>query len=430
MSIPVFFTACVAGSTTPAPTYAFAPPSDETSSKSAADDARANDLTKGAAVRSSSSHGEPHGASAHAIEGAEIEDDGEDDALGDAADVGVAVRRPHPLASYSQSQLQQAVREDPQSLGPMSVGAPNGGALFNAVQLPEDPRWERVDASHAWGTQETVDGLTRAVAKVHEQYPDSLRLPIGHISGRFGGHLNPHRSHQAGTDVDIGFYYKPTAHRWYVRGTRETLDLPRTWALVRAFITETDVKFILVDHSIQALLREYAESIGEDEQWLNDVFRGQGYARPPLIRHAKGHATHLHVRFYSPEAEETGRRCYPALVSSGKIKPATTFVSYKAKKGDTLLSLAKRFNTTVKAIKRVNGLRSNTILAKRSYKIPSTGHSVQQVRPVEVPPRRLPPSTAQIGRAKVASPLRQPSRDVAAEELDECERDSAGGDCE
>jgi len=376
------------------------------------------------------SRGEARNGRAHDIDDAEIEDDSEHDALADSTNIAVAARRPHPLASYTQSQLQQAVREDPQSLGPMSVGAPNGGALFNAVQLPEDLRWERVDASHAWGTQETVDALTRAIAKVHEQYPDSLRLPIGHISGRFGGHLNPHRSHQAGTDVDIGFYYKPAAHRWYVRGTRETLDLPRTWALVRAFITETDVKFILVDHSIQALLREYAESIGEDEQWLNDVFRGQGYARPPLIRHAKGHATHLHVRFYSPEAEETGRRCYSALVSAGKIKPATTFVSYKAKKGDTLLSLAKRFNTTVKAIKRVNGLRSNTILAKRSYKIPSTGHSVQQTRPVEVPPRRLPPSSGRQIRTKVAFPVTQPSLNTPVEELDGCESDSPGGDCE
>lgn len=360
------------------------------------------------------------------------DDDPDDDAPGDDAALQTSSERvalvplpPHPLSQRSQAQLQQAVREDPQSLGPMSVGAPNGGALFNAVQLPEDARWERVDPAHAWGTQETVDNLARAVGKVHAQFPDSLRLPIGHLSSRYGGHINPHRSHQAGTDVDIGFYYKPEAHRWYVRGTKDTLDLPRTWALVRAFITETDVRFILIDHSIQALLRDYASSIGEDERWLDDIFKGAGYTRPALIRHAKGHATHLHVRFYSPIAEETGRRCYPALISAGKIKPSASFVSYKAKKGDTLLSLAKRFGTTVKAIKRVNGLRSNTILAKRAYKIPSTSHTVHQARPVEIPARRLPPTSSGKAVAATNSPTPLEGEDVAG-----CDADDTDGDCE
>lgn len=331
----------------------------------------------------------------------------------------------HPLASWSAAEIQEALTGEPERLGPMSVGAPNGGALFNAIQLPEDPRWQRVDAAHAWGTQETVDAITRAVAKVHEEFPDSPPLPIGHISARNGGHLNPHRSHQSGTDVDLGFFYRPEAHRWYVRGTRQSLDLPRTWALVRALVTETDVRFILLDHSIQALLLEYATSIGEDRAWLNDLFKGRGYSRPPMIRHAKGHATHLHVRFYSPIAEETARRCYPALLTAGKIKPATHFVSYKAKKGDTLLSLAKRFKTTVKAIKRVNGLRSNTILAKRSYKIPSTGHSVAPPRPVEVPPRRLPPTVNnRTDWSRTGAPADAP--EYAAE----CDSDDLGGECE
>lgn len=372
------------------------------------------------AIASSSQTGSP----------APVPVEGQDEEIADEPDIGseTAAALPsvaHPLEGWSAEAIQNTVRKDPERLGPMSVGAPNGGVLFNAVQLPEDSRWERVDPSHAWGTQETVDNIARAVAQVHEQFPDSPKLPIGHISGRHGGHLNPHRSHQAGTDVDIGFYYRPDAHRWYVRGTKQTLDLPRTWALVRAFVTETDVRFILLDHSIQALLREYATSIGENEAWLDDVFKGHGPTRPPLIRHAKGHATHLHVRFYSPVAEETGRRCYPALLSVGKIKPATHFVSYKAKKGDTLLSLAKRFGTTVKAIKRVNGLRSNTILAKRSYKIPSTGHSVHASRVVEVPPRRLPPGARQavVGSSK-------PGPGTGEGDWQECTEDHAGGDCE
>lgn len=422
-----FFTACIGVPAVGAPTYADAPPVGQRSSAAnAGDDASSPSAHPSNEPSSRLGAGMTQHAAHHGAEEDGIDDETDEDELGSA--LAAAPRAPHPLAALSASQLQKAVREDPESLGSMSVGAANGGALFNAVQLPDDPRWQRVDAAHAWGTRETVDNITRAIAKVHAEFPGSPQLPIGHISGRLGGHLRPHRSHQAGTDVDVGFYYKPEAHHWYVRGTRETLDLPRTWALVRAFITETDVKFILIDHSIQALLREYATSIGEDEQWLSDLFKGQGYTRPAMIRHAKGHATHLHVRFYSPEAEETGRRCYPALVSAGKIKPATTFVSYKAKKGDTLLALAKRFGTTVKTLKRVNGLRSNTILAKRVYKIPSTGHAVHQSRPVDVPPRRLPPAIELAVKAPSApvGPQAQPRFDDA----DLCDSDEPGGDCE
>lgn len=334
-----------------------------------------------------------------AYEGPEVDeveddlfDDGDEEERFGVSASGRGVERVHPLAAVSATELRRRLQHEPSSLGPMSVGAPNAGALFNAVQLPEDPRWQRVSPSAAWGTQETIDFLSSAIGRVVEQYPDSLPVAIGHISDRDGGPLRPHRSHQAGADVDVGYYHKPEAHRWYQRATRENLDLPRTWALVRALITETDVRLILIDHSIQAWLREYAESIREDAAWLDDIFGAKGSTRPALIRHAPGHATHLHVRFYNPIAEETARRCYSGLVALGKVKLQPSFVSYKARKGDTLLALAKRFGTTVKAIKRANGLRSNTILAKRVYKIPSVDRpKITLTRAQSVPPRRLPP---------------------------------------
>lgn len=332
--------------------------------------------------------------------GEDVEDDGlddqsrdEDDERSHYAGAGKAVTRPHPLAGLSASELRRRLERDPSSLGPMSVGAPNGGALINAIQLPEDPRWELVSPGAAWGTRETIDYLSDAVARVVEQYPDSLPLAIGHISDRDGGPIRPHRSHQSGADVDVGYYYKPDAHKWYQRATKDNLDLPRTWALVRALITETDVRLILIDHSIQAWLRDYAESVNEDRVWLDDIFGVKGSRRPALIRHAPGHATHLHVRFYNPIAEETARRCYADLVALGKVRVQPSSVNYKARKGDTLLALAKRFGTTVKAIKRANALRSNTILAKRVYKIPSSAkHSISMGPSQTVPPRRLPPT--------------------------------------
>ncbi|MCA9623482.1 MAG: penicillin-insensitive murein endopeptidase, partial [Myxococcales bacterium] len=86
----------------------------------------------------------------------------------------------------------------------VSLGRPNAGALEVGVEMPEDPRWEIVVPQHAWGTQETVDGIAAAVAAVNREHPGAHPLHIGDLSREFGGPLYPHRSHQSGRDVDLG----------------------------------------------------------------------------------------------------------------------------------------------------------------------------------------------------------------------------------
>jgi murein endopeptidase len=315
-----------------------------------------------------------------------IEDESDD--VNDASGV-TAIRPPHPLDGVPQDEVLRRLREAPASLGSMSLGRPNGGGLINGERLPPDPRWEHVDESHAWGTEETVQYLTAAIGQLFEQFPDSPPVFIGHISGPNGGYLSPHRSHQSGQDVDLGFFYT-TKHQWYQRASAANLDLPRTWALVRAFITHTDVRVIFLDHSLQGLLRAYATRIGEDPAWLASVFGGNGNNNP-LIRHAPGHATHLHVRFYNPQAEETARRCYAGLIAMKRIPQPTYYLEHVAKKGDSLNSLAKRYGVSVKELRRINRMRGKVIFAKVKYKVPRRGPA--PMPPVSrVPPRRLPPS--------------------------------------
>ncbi len=304
--------------------------------------------------------------------------------------------RPHPLDGVSQSELEQRLKRDPSQLGSISLGAPSGGRLFNAIQMPaDDPRWELVDAAHAWGTQETVQYLSRAIGKVHEQFPGSPKLYIGHISAKQGGHLSPHLSHQAGRDVDISYFYTDERAGWYARAGAHNLDLPRTWAFVRALITETDVELILIDHSLQALIRRYALQIGEDEAWVHGLFRGQGKLRP-LIVHAKGHATHIHVRFYNPVAQETARRAYTSLVTRGLVQPPTYYVSHKVKPGETLGMLSRKYGVDVSTIKKANGLRRSLIRAGRVYRIPKSGGVRALPARVTIPARRLPPRSPEL----------------------------------
>ncbi|RLB54055.1 MAG: murein endopeptidase, partial [Deltaproteobacteria bacterium] len=147
----------------------------------------------------------------------------------------------------------------------------------------------------------------------------------------------------------------------------------------------------------------YAESIGEDSGWLDQLFGGPTTTLRPLIRHAKGHKTHIHVRFYNPVAQELGRRAYPILVAQDRIKPHTYFTRYRARKGDMLGRLANRFGCTVKAIQRANRLRSTRIRAGRTYLIPRKG-KVAAPPKVIIPQRRLPPPAAGTRRHSVAAP--------------------------
>ncbi len=309
---------------------------------------------------------------------------------GAALAVTGAAPPPHPLDGWTDDQIAAALRDAPEQLGSISFGSPNAGQLWGGVQLPEGEGWVRVDAAHAWGTEETVAALIACVEAVRAEFPNTPPVRIGHLSAREGGRLSPHLSHQSGRDADVGYYYLG-GQRWYARATAQNLDRARTWAFVRALITLSDVEMILIDAGLQALLREHALAIGEDPTWVAGIFRGGG-GLPPLVRHARGHTTHLHVRFFSPVARETARRAQPALVAAGIVDPPTAYVIHRARSGDTLGKLARRYGTTVQAIQRANGLRSTVILARQTYRIPQPSAPAPALQPIVVPPRRLPPA--------------------------------------
>jgi len=298
-----------------------------------------------------------------------------------------------PFADMNDKQIANALNKDPASLGSMSLGYTNSGALFNGVQMPDGPRWIIMNKSETWGTQETVGFIIASINKVHEQFPTgTLPIRIGDISDRDGGRLDRHVSHQAGRDADLSWYYKAESNcGWWTVGTKANMDMPRTWALIRAFFTETDVELILIDRKIQVLLYNYAKSIGEDRDWLNRVFQYPNKNGGAIIRHARGHATHVHVRFYNRNAQEMGRRAYKIMVKRKLIKPPTYYIYHKVRKGQTLGHLAKRYGTSVKSIMRANGLRSTRIRAGRKYRIPKRGGVKPAPGVAHIPPRRMPP---------------------------------------
>jgi penicillin-insensitive murein endopeptidase len=316
-------------------------------------------------------------------------------------------RLPEGLAALSPGQISRQLATNPGELGPLSIGWTNSGMLLNAVQLPPDERYAIMDPGASWATQETVESLRRAVGAVHAAYPDSPRLHVGHLSQRRGGRLTGHKSHQSGRDVDVDYYHKTPKPQFYRTATAASLDRHRTWTFVRALITETDVEMIFINTSIQRLLKRHAEGLGEDSDWLDSIFEVDSKEPYPIIRHARGHQTHIHVRFYSPIAQEMGRRAYPALVAMGRIKPTRYFAEHRVRKGDTLGRLAARYGTTVRQIQKANGLRSTVIVQGKTIRIPQRGRVRPAPGPVHVPPRRLPPlpPSAMVGSVPSGIPV-------------------------
>lgn len=179
---------------------------------------------------------------------------------------------------------------------PRSVGTANQGYLVGGMPMPEGNLWTVRNARQSWGTPMTIRNLVAGFHHVEEQHPGGVATLIGDISLPEGGPLRPHKSHRTGRDVDAAYYSLDDSGTrfWDARSTQ--LDVARNWALFRYWIENDAVEYIFVDTSIQRALADYAHSIGEDPAFLRAAFQTEGGGRA-VIRHARGHANHYHVRF-------------------------------------------------------------------------------------------------------------------------------------
>ncbi|MFN7135433.1 MAG: penicillin-insensitive murein endopeptidase, partial [Myxococcales bacterium] len=317
-------------------------------------------------------------------DGAEEAGEGEANAQdgGDAAPQGLLYS-----ADLSDEELARRFVNDLASLGSISVGFAEAGRLINGVQMPPGDGWVVVSPEYAWGTQETIDFLIHGARAVREKFPDAPPLRVNHIGKREGGYLRPHKTHQSGRDVDLGFYYRAGVDPRALRGHRETMiDLDANWTLVRALITGADVQVILVDKRVQKVLYDHALAQGEDRAWLDSLFRAGSKS---IFQHVRGHRDHFHVRFYAARPQELGRRVHPLLAR----RPDQNLLIHRVRKGDTLGHLATRYGSSVKAIQQANRLRGTFLKLGMTLTIPLRGPCTRCPLPpaVIVPPRRLPP---------------------------------------
>jgi len=201
----------------------------------------------------------------------------------------------------------QFLVHDSERIGSESVGRPNRGSLGSGRELPpRGPGFIRKNDKAAFGTDETIAIVAWASAQILRLYPGTVPMVVGDLSKEGGGRLRPHKSHQSGRDVDLGYYLvgNPLL-RYFQDATPETLDVEKTWSFLELLIATGQVEYIFIDKSLHQLL--YAEAIrrGWDEEELTRLFPEQvaGTAGRGLIRHVKGHKHHMHVRFVCSQGD-------------------------------------------------------------------------------------------------------------------------------
>ncbi len=174
----------------------------------------------------------------------------------------------------------------------ISVGKPSNGYLLAGVRLPDRgdgfvTREVWRERNNRYGTDELIDLVTAVAHRMRAQVRD-VKLVVADLSGRGGGErVAFHRSHQTGRDVDLLYYMRDATGRPFepdamhvfdataraVDGTGITIDIARTWALVKELITapEAPVQWIFMYEPLAQQLLAHAQQAGEPEALLARV---------------------------------------------------------------------------------------------------------------------------------------------------------------
>lgn len=189
-----------------------------------------------------------------------------------------------------------------------SIGKPNAGKLENGIQLPDSPLYIKRTPRLMWGSSQTISNLQKAIAAFRQDVDYDGELILSDISAQHGGHLKPHKSHQAGRDIDIwlptikGVYkvkYLDSGGERPRRPMFEEVDWYALWGLVRALIQTGAVQYVFLDWRYQKFVYQAAVEMGATQEELDEWIQ---WPRPRtsskgIFRHSQDHLSHIHVRF-------------------------------------------------------------------------------------------------------------------------------------
>lgn len=182
----------------------------------------------------------------------------------------------------------------------VSRGLANNGSLSGGIQLPAGAGYVVRNPKRSYGTSLSVGLIIDAMSAYAAKYPKAPRFAIGDLSVEHGGKLIPHLSHQSGRDVDIS-YINSNLKEFvgFSKMNASNFDVDKNWFVIEYFLKTKKVQYIFVDYDLQKLLYDHAKKKGYTDAQLRTMIQYPNGKKSysAIVRHAKGHADHFHVRF-------------------------------------------------------------------------------------------------------------------------------------
>lgn len=206
----------------------------------------------------------------------------------------------NPLANRSLLACQMAPRS-------FSLGSPDDGSIEDARHLSASPGlYLRAGKRRIYyGSDELVAILEELGAWIRQALPEVPHIVVGDMSRRRGGPSRPHRSHQNGRDVDLGY---PLLRRRppvrFHRATPRTFDVGSTWRIFEHLLDSGWVEAIFIDKTLRKSLMAEARASGMSRRQARILFTR-------VIVHVDGHDDHFHLRIRDRE------EICPAILAAG-----------------------------------------------------------------------------------------------------------------
>ncbi|MCA9685308.1 MAG: penicillin-insensitive murein endopeptidase [Myxococcales bacterium] len=187
----------------------------------------------------------------------------------------------------------------------ISVGAPKGGKLENAIQFPaNDDLYKRRKPNIMWCGSHMAKHLQQAIANFRYSYEFEGEIVVADMSRKHGGKFDPHKSHQSGRDVDIwlptlkGVYKKNNLDR-DVRPASEEADWFALYGFLKALQETGEVQAVFLAYDLHDRVYQAAKLMGASEEELAEMiaYPNGAHVRSTLLQHSPGHTHHIHVRF-------------------------------------------------------------------------------------------------------------------------------------
>jgi penicillin-insensitive murein endopeptidase len=226
--------------------------------------------------------------------------------------VALAPRSASPKPQPAESRIAARAKVSKAHKGAQSIGAPNSGRLTGAIRLRGSKALRQREGAHSWGLPQLVHMLRHAALEVARKHHGSQML-VGDLSGRTGGHLDRHNSHQTGRDADVGFYVmssrgKPIAAKRFIpfddagnardaQGVR--FDEARNWTMVEAMLKDDKaaVRSMFISNALRSKLLAYAAK----KHVAKDLVE-RASAVMMSAHEADLHDDHIHIRIACPES--------------------------------------------------------------------------------------------------------------------------------